>query len=204
MSEMQIEVRKLSELRHPDRNARMHPGKQIAELKRSLKKDGQTRLMVIDEYGVIWIGNGLYQAMQEMGYEEAYCIVKSGMSEIDKKKMMYSDNRIFDLGVDDMQAFDEFVAELGNDLDVPGFDDELLRSLVADEAEVDAMLSGYGLITEEKKEQLTTAADAYRKEEEARAAQPAGVPDTNVGHTEEAQPVGKYVICPNCGEKIWL
>ena len=106
MSEMQIEVRKLSELRHPDRNARMHPDKQIAELKRSLKKDGQTRLMVIDEYGVIWIGNGLYQAMQEMGYEDAYCIVKSGMSEIDKKKMMYSDNRIFDLGVDDMQAFD--------------------------------------------------------------------------------------------------
>ena len=204
MSEMQIEVRKLSELRHPDRNARMHPGKQIAELKRSLKKDGQTRLMVIDEYGVIWIGNGLYQAMQEMGYEEAYCIVKSGMSEIDKKKMMYSDNRIFDLGVDDMQAFDEFVAELGGDLDVPGFDDELLRSLVADEAEVDEMLSGYGLITEEKKEQMATAADTYRKEEQARAEQPISAPDTNAGRTEEAQPVGKYVICPKCGEKIWL
>lgn len=204
MKDMQIEVRKLSELRHPKRNARMHPDKQIAELKRSLAKDGQTRLMVIDEDGVIWIGNGLYQAMQEMGYTEAHCIVKSGMSEIDKKKMMYSDNRIFDLGVDDMSAFDEFIAELGGDLDVPGFDDELLRSLVADEAEVDEMLSGYGLITEEKKEQMATAADAYRKEEEARAAQPAAVPDTNVGHTEEAQPVGKYVICPKCGEKIWL
>lgn len=84
------------------------------------------------------------------------------MSEIDKKKMMYSDNRIFDLGVDDMSAFDEFIAELGGDLDVPGFDDELLRSLVADEAEVDEMLSGYGLITEEKKEQMATAADTYR------------------------------------------
>ena len=128
VGDMQIEVRKLSELRHPDRNARLHPDKQIAELKRSLQKDGQTRLMVVDEKGVIWIGNGLFQAMVEMGYTEAYCIVKSGMSEIDKKKMMYSDNRIFDLGVDDMKAFDDFIAELDGDLDVPGFDDDLLRS----------------------------------------------------------------------------
>ena len=204
MKDLQIEVRQLSELRHPDRNARMHPDKQIAELKRSLKKDGQTRLMVIDENGVIWIGNGLYQAMVEMGYTEAYCIVKTGMSELDKKKMMFSDNRIFDLGVDDMSAFDDFIAELGDDLDVPGYDDELIRSLVSDETEIDEMMSSYGLITEEKKEEIHNAADTYHKEEEARAAQPAVVPDTNVSHTEEEQPEGRFVICPKCGEKIWL
>ena len=216
VGDMQIEVRKLSELRHPDRNARLHPDKQIAELKRSLQKDGQTRLMVVDEKGVIWIGNGLYQAMVEMGYTEAYCIVKSGMSEIDKKKMMYSDNRIFDLGVDDMKAFDDFIAELDGDLDVPGFDDDLLRSLKADAPEIDEILSGYGIITEEKKAEITEAGETYRKAEEARASRPDPAPASPAGASpyqtvqredsaQQAAPEsGRYIICPKCGEKICL
>jgi len=216
VGDMQIEVRKLSELRHPDRNARLHPDKQIAELKRSLQKDGQTRLMVVDEKGVIWIGNGLYQAMVEMGYTEAYCIVKSGMSEIDKKKMMYSDNRIFDLGVDDMKAFDDFIAELDGDLDVPGFDDDLLRSLKADAPEIDEILSGYGIITEEKKAEITEAGETYRKAEEARSSRPDPVPAPPAGASpyqpvqrddsaqQSAPESGRYIICPKCGERIWL
>ena len=203
MNEMQIEVRKLSDLRPPERNIRMHPDKQIAELKRSIQKNGQTRLMVIDENNVIWIGNGLHMAMMEMGMTEGYCLVKTGMSENDKKKMMMSDNRIFDLGVDDMDAFDALIAELGDDLDVPGYDEELLESLLADSAEVDEIMSSYGLIDEGKKEQLASAAVTYQKEEAAREAAPV-VPDINVGHTEDGQPVGKYVVCPKCGEKVWL
>jgi len=203
MNDPQIEVRKLSELRHPERNARMHPDKQIAELKRSLEKDGQTRLMVIDENGVIWIGNGLYTAMVEMGLTEAWCIVKTGMSENDKKKMMLSDNRIFDLGVDDMKAFDAIIAELGDDLDVPGFDDELLQSLNADAEEIDEMMSSYGLITDEKKEELAGAEQTYRQEEAARAARPVSAPAQNAAPSDDPEPEG-FVICPNCGEKIWL
>lgn len=203
MNEMQIEVRKLADLRPPERNIRMHPDKQIAELKRSIQKNGQTRLMVIDENNVIWIGNGLHMAMMEMGMTEGYCLVKTGMSEKDKKKMMMSDNRIFDLGVDDMDAFDALIAELGDDLDVPGYDEELLQSLIADSEEIDEIMSSYGLVDEGKKEELASAAETYRKEEAARASAPAA-PDTNVGHTEEGQPVGKYVVCPKCGEKVWL
>lgn len=199
----QIVKRKLSELRHPEKNARMHPDKQIAQMKRSLEENGQTRLFVIDENGVIWVGNGIYQAMQEMGYKEAFCIVKTGMSELDKKKLMWADNRIFDLGVDDMQAFDEFVAELGaaDDFDVPGFDDELLRSLVADADEIDDMMSSYGLIDDQKKDQIQNSAETYKKEEEARgdvSQAPAAV------QIPEATPAGRHVICPKCGETIWL
>lgn len=203
MNEMQIEVRKLADLRPPERNIRMHPDKQIAELKRSIQKNGQTRLMVIDENNVIWIGNGLHMAMMEMGMTEGYCLVKAGMSENDKKKMMMSDNRIFDLGVDDMDAFDALIAELGDDLDVPGYDEELLQSLIADSEEIDEIMSSYGLVDEGKKEELASAAETYRKEDAAREAAPAAK-DNNVPSTEEGQPVGKYVVCPKCGEKIWL
>lgn len=195
----QIVLKSLSDLRRPERNARLHPDKQIAELKRSLEKNGQTRLMVIDENNVIWIGNGLYQAMTEMGYEKAYCIVKAGMSENDKKKLMLTDNRIFDLGVDDMKVFDEFVIELGEagDLDIPGFDDDLLESLVADASDVDEMMSSYGLIDDQKKEQIQAAAETYEKEAEVREEQSASAPAPE-------QRVGRHVVCPKCGETIWL
>lgn len=201
---MRTVTKLLSELKRPEKNVRMHTDKQLVEFRRSVEMFGQIRPIVCDEDGVILAGNGLYETLISMGRTEADCYVVEGLTENEKKKLMLADNRIFDLGVDDMKAFDEFIAELGDDLDVPGFDDELLRSLVADEAEVDEMLSSYGLITEEKKEQLTTAADTYRKEEEARAAQPAGDGGTDAGRAEEAQPVGKYVVCPKCGEKIWL
>lgn len=139
MSEMKIVKRNLSDLRHPDLNSRKHPEKQIRELKRSIQKNGQTRLLVIDENNVIWIGNGLYQAMTELGMTEAHCLVKEGMSETDKKKMMVSDNRIFDLGVDDSDALEQLLRDF-DDLDVPGYEEELLRTLTDTLPGVDDLL----------------------------------------------------------------
>ncbi len=201
---MKTVIKKLSDLKRPEKNVRMHTDKQLVEFRRSVDMFGQIRPIVCDENGVILAGNGLYETLLSMGRTEADCYVVKGLTENEKKKLMLTDNRIFDLGVDDMQVFDEFIAELGDDLDVPGFDDELLRSLVADEAEIDEMMSSYGLITEEKKAEMAGAAETYQKDKEARAAQPAGAPDMNAGHAEEAQPVGKYVVCPKCGEKVWL
>ena len=191
----------LSDLKRPEKNVRMHTDKQLVEFRRSVEMFGQIRPIVCDEDGVILAGNGLFETLLSMGRTEAECYVIEGLTEKEKKKLMLADNRIFDLGVDDMKAFDEFIAELGDDLDVPGFDDDLLRSLQADAGEIDDMMSSYGLITDEKKEQIVSASETYRKEEEARAEQPTQSPTPA---SEEAQPVGKYVVCPKCGEKVWL
>ena len=201
---MKTVVKLLSELKRPERNVRIHTDKQLVEFRRSVEMFGQIRPIVVDEDGVILAGNGLYETLLSMGRTEADCYVVEGLTENEKKKLMLADNRIFDLGVDDMKAFDEFIAELGDDLDVPGFDDELLRSLVANEAEIDEMMSSYGLITEEKKEEIAGAAETYRKAEAERVAQPEPASGAGTGSTETAQPVGKYVVCPKCGEKIWL
>ena len=200
---MQVTKLPLSELKRPEKNVRMHTDKQIAEFKRSVEMFGQIRPIVVDENYVMLAGNGLYDTLLTMGRTEADCYIVTGLSEKEKKKLMLADNRIFDLGVDDMDAFDALIAELEGDLDVPGYDEELLESLLADSTEVDEIMSSYGLIDEGKKEQLASAAETYRKEEAAREASPV-VPDTNVGHTEDGQPVGKYVVCPKCGEKVWL
>ena len=180
-----IVKRKLSDLKHPEINARMHPDKQIKELKRSIQKNGQTRLLVIDENNVIWIGNGLYQA------------------------------RIFDLGVDDMSAFDQLLKELGDDLDVPGYDEDLLRTLTADLEDVDAIASSYGLIDDDKKEELKAAKEAYEKKESELTAKgqetaPGGVTGEAQGSEPAEEETGaagvsnRCIICPKCGETIWL
>lgn len=201
---MRTVTKLLSELKRPEKNVRMHTDKQLTEFRRSVEMFGQIRPIVIDENNVMLAGNGLYETLLSMGRTEADCYVVEGLTENEKKKLMLADNRIFDLGVDDMKAFDEFIAELGDDLDVPGFDDELLRSLVANEAEIDEMMSSYGLITEDKKEEIAGAAETYRKAEAERASQPEPAPDAAAASAEAAQPVGKYVVCPKCGEKIWL
>lgn len=65
---MEVTIKKLSDLKHPEKNVRIHSEQQIRELKRSLEKFGQTRALVIDENNIILIGNGLYEAMVSLGY----------------------------------------------------------------------------------------------------------------------------------------
>lgn len=203
--DMKLEKRKLAELSHPDKNARMHPDKQIVELKRSLEKYGQTRNLVIDENGVILAGNGLYIAMTEMGWTEALCLVKAGMSENEKKKLMLSDNRIFDLGVNDMSVFDSIIAELGDDLDVPGYDDELLQTLIASSNDVDELMSDYGTVTEERREEIKQNAELYKNDNAERSTSaPLPAADSSEKQSNAEDEGGNFVICPDCGAKIWL
>ena len=212
--EMEIVKKKLSELKQNADNVRMHPDTQIREYMRSLEKNGQLKPFVIDEHGVIWIGNGLYQAMVKAGYEEGYCIVKANMTHKEKVKMMMADNRIFDLGVDDMAAFDKLVAELDGDFDIPGYDDELLNSLIASSDEVSDMMSSYGIVDEGRREAIADAKKVYQSEAAAEPTAPAErayeaptpeTPNTTIDTDDYTpEPTRKFVICKKCGEKIWL
>lgn len=229
----QIVSRKLADLRQPEKNARMHPEKQIKEYVRSLEKNGQLKLLVIDENNVIWIGNGLYQAMIAHGDTEAMCLLKTGMSEAEKKKMMLADNRIFNLGVDDLDAFDEIIRELERDFDIPGYDDRILETITADIEAADEMMSGYGIISTDTKQQMQRASEQYveddrRFSDNAERVSPSGaqsvtraeelngvsekpaehIPNTPIAQNVAEKPAEalskRYMVCPKCGEKIWL
>ncbi|MGN1117750.1 MAG: ParB/Srx family N-terminal domain-containing protein, partial [Acutalibacteraceae bacterium] len=158
---MKVVKIKLSELKKPKRNVRMHSDKQIEEFKRSVKMFGQIRPIVVDENNVMLAGNGLYETLVALEYTEADCYVVKGLSENEKKKLMLADNRIFNLGVDDLAAFDEVIKELDGDFDIPGYDDDLLETLIADSEDVDEMMSDYGTVTEEKKEEIRSNAAIY-------------------------------------------
>ncbi len=214
---MKTVKKKLADLKRPERNVRMHTDKQIKEFRRSLEMFGQIRPIVIDENNVMLAGNGLYETMLTMDYKEADCYVVTGLSENEKKKLMLADNRIFDLGVNDLSAFDALIAELGDDLDVPGYEDDLLRTLSADAEEIDEMMSSYGLVDEEKKSEIIQAKATYAKQEQefAEKAQeftPKQQPesersaenDNNKESGDNENRQLRFVVCPKCGERIWL
>ena len=212
---MKIVKKKLSDLKSPERNIRLHTDKQLKEFARSVTMFGQIRPIVIDENNVMLAGNGLHATLVQLGHTEANCYVVRGLSEAEKKKLMLADNRVFDLGVDDMAAFDAFILELKDDLDIPGFDEDMLKSFVMDTAEADALLSEYGVLSSDRADEIRDTRARY-DEREAAAAEgaaeytPGNVPDEvrdAVGHTSPYQSnaeQNKFIVCPKCGDRIWL
>lgn len=216
---MKITVVSLEKFKRPKRNVRHHPQKQIDEMKRSLTMFGQTRPMVVDDEYTVLVGNGMLTAMEELGWKEAECYVYEGLTEARKKKLMLADNRVYDLGLTDMDAFDAILQELAGDTDIPGWDEALLKTLTASTAEVDALIGSYGSYPREEIDSLTRRErDDYVSPPDSGAAYSpvatasdgpstvqqyeASAPDAD-GETE-AQPIQRYIICPKCGEKICL
>lgn len=217
---MKVIKKRLDDLKHPEKNVRIHSEQQIRELKRSLEKFGQTRALVVDENNVILIGNGLYEAMVSLGYQEASVYVKTELSENDKKKLMIADNKTYALGIDNLNTLNEFLEELQGDLDIPGYDEEILQQMVADADEVTEKISEYGTLDEseiqkikeanEKREQKAAAAEISDNNSENSSENPntSDNQSSERQNTTETEPeiteTRKFVICPNCGEKIWL
>ena len=141
---MTIIRKPLSELHKPDKNVRRHTEKQIHEYIRSLEMFGQIKPVVIDDTGEIIVGNGLYEALLAMGADSCDCYVVTGLSSKQKKKLMLADNRVYELGITDTDVFDELIRELDGDVDVPGWDADLLEMLNASVDDANDMIESYG------------------------------------------------------------
>lgn len=204
---MNIRKIPLSSLQRPEQNVRMHTEKQLKEFERSVSMFGQLRPIVTDEAGVILAGNGLFETLIRLDWKEADVLQVEGLTENQKKKLMLADNKIFGLGVDDLETFDAFLVDLKDDLDIPGFDEDLLKSMVAQAEEVTEKLQEYGTLDEDEIEEIKAAGerkDLYMTTGVADKGE-ADKPKEDVpGQEEPKEPVRQYVVCPHCGEKIWL
>jgi ParB-like chromosome segregation protein Spo0J len=162
---------------------------------------------VADEAGVILAGNGLFETLLRLGWEEADVLQVEGLTENQKKKLMLADNKIFGLGVDDLETFDAFLVDLKDDLDIPGFDEELLKSMVAQAGEVTERLQEYGTLDEDEIEEIKAARerkDLYMTTGLADEGEADDSEEDAPAPEESKEPVRQYVVCPHCGEKIWL
>lgn len=209
---MEIITMKLVDLVKPEKNVRIHTEQQLKEFQRSVKMFGQIRPIVVDENNVILAGNGLYETLIAMGKETADVYKYDNLTENQKKKLMIADNKIFSLGIENLDTLNSFLEDLQGDLDIPGFDEDILKQMVSEAEDVTEKLSEYGTLDDEeiqsikesgeRKEQQIQKAEA---EQATPAPQPTAQPQQEMPEdSEDTTEVKKFVICPKCGEKIWL
>lgn len=199
---MKIETINISELKTPENNVRVHTEKQIEEFIKSLEAFGQTRPAVIDENNIILVGNGMVEALKRKGNTTLEVFRKCGLSEAEKKKLMLADNKIYDLGADNYDAIEQIISELGNDLIIPGFDEDILRSISSTAEEVTETINNYGIMEPEKVEKIKqkgTIEEPYNQQTEERNSIA-----ENTDSDEETTEIKRFLICPKCGEKVWL
>ena len=205
---MKIVQKKLTDLRKIDKNIRRHSQKQLNEYVRSLKMFGQIRPLVVDEDGVILAGNGLYDALVTMQAEKADCYVVTGLTNVQKKKLMLADNRVYELGMTDTDAFEEIIKSLDGDLDVPGWDEDLLETLNATIHEVNEMVDSYGGYQPEEVQRYADRQEPVIGSQNGGSGtfQPAGAvntsPEGQAAETPSDGQTGAYVVCPQCGAQI--
>ena len=208
---MEIITMKLADLVKPEKNVRIHTEQQLKEFQRSVNMFGQIRPIVVDENNVILAGNGLYDTLVAMGKETADVYRYDNLTENQKKKLMIADNKIFSLGIENLETLNSFFEDLQGDLDIPGFDEEILKQMVSDAEDITDKLSEYGTLDDEEIQSIKE--NAERKEQQMQKVESGQEPAPQSavlsqqdpeGSNEETTEERKFVTCPNCGEKIWL
>lgn len=212
---MEVTTMKLADLIKPEKNVRIHTEQQLKEFRRSVEMFGQIRPIVIDEKNVILAGNGLYDTLAAMGKETAEVYRYDNLTENQKKKLMIADNKIFSLGIENLDTLNSFLEDLNGDLDIPGFDEEILKQMVSDASEVTERLSEYGSLDDEEIQSIRESAERKEAQMQKAASEPEGCQqpeDTSeapaysadIADDEEPTEIRRFVICQNCGEKVWL
>lgn len=208
-AQMKVITMKLSDLKKPEKNVRIHTEQQLKEFERSVTMFGQIRPIVVDENNVILAGNGLYDTLTAMGKDTADVYKYDNLTENQKKKLMIADNKIFSLGIENLDTLNSFLEELQGDLDIPGFDEEILRQMVSDAEDVTDKIAEYGTLDDEEIQSIKENAAKKEQQTPEKKTEPEA-PGTATSELiqeeqdEETTEIKKFVICPKCREKIWL
>lgn len=212
---METTKMKLADLVKPKKNIRIHTEQQLKEFRRSVAMFGQIRPIVVDENNMILAGNGLYDTLIAMGKETADVYRYDDLTENQKKKLMIADNKIFSLGIENLDTLNCFLEDLNGDLDIPGFDEDILKQMVSEAEDITDKLSEYGTLDDEEIQGIKNKAARIQQRDEQEMEPPA---EGMRMETDQSQPVQQEtveedgrpaetresIICPNCGEKLWL
>lgn len=195
---MQTEKVNIELLVENPNNTRIHTEKQIKEFARSIEMFGVVRPIVIDENNMILVGHGLKLALEYLGRKEVDALRVVGLSEKDKKKLLLSDNKIYDLGVNDFDMIDQLIRDM-QDFEIPGYDSKNLEmlygasSLAQDEAEF-----------KQSEEEVQKRIEKQQKAEQHVEQNGSINTPPSVQKAREEQQKENFVICPHCGGKVYV
>ena len=204
---MNIQKIKLSDMKPLEDNIRVHGENQIKHYIKSIKQFGQTKPIILDEDYNILVGNGLYKAMTEMGFEYAEGYFKKGLSEKDKKKLILADNKVYELGMTANNQIDKFLKEITNtgDFDIVGYEEDILKSIMATPDEILEDMKSYGAFDEQIIKPIEQP--MVNQIEQPIHQQMSSQSQLNTQIQQPQMPQAntiKTIFCPNCGEVIRL
>lgn len=93
---MTVQSKKLEEVHPYENNPRRNDGA-VNAVAESIKQCGYIAPIIVDEDGVILAGHTRYKALKKLGYTEVDCVVKTGLTEEQKRKYRLLDNKTGEL-----------------------------------------------------------------------------------------------------------
>ena len=96
MAKGKLSAMRMEDIRPYPNNPRKNDGA-VDAVAESIRQCGYVAPIIVDEDGVILAGHTRYKALQKLGYETADVLIKSGMTEEQKKKYRLLDNKTGEL-----------------------------------------------------------------------------------------------------------
>ncbi|MDX2244565.1 MAG: ParB/Srx family N-terminal domain-containing protein [Leptolyngbyaceae cyanobacterium bins.302] len=118
-------------------NTKAHPVGHVDKIAASIAEFGFDQPIVVDEQGVILKGHGRREASIRLGLEQVPVIVRTDLTELQKKACRIADNKV----AESEWLEDELRLELlelqdqDYDLHLTGFDEDVILKLLVDESE---------------------------------------------------------------------
>lgn len=109
---MELVTLKLTDIKPYERNARKND-QAVAAVAESIRQCEYIAPIIVDENHVILAGHTRWKALKQLGRAEAECVVKSGLTDEQKRKYRLLDNKTselagwdFDLLADELDGLD--------------------------------------------------------------------------------------------------
>lgn len=125
---MELVTLKLTDIKPYDRNARKND-QAVDAVAESIRQCEYVAPIIVDENHVILAGHTRWKALKKLGRTEAECVVKSGLTDDQKRKYRLLDNKTaeladwdFDLLADELEGLDFGDLELDWGVEAPDFD----------------------------------------------------------------------------------
>ncbi len=115
---MELKKIELSKIKPYEKNARKNDDA-VEYVIKSIEQCEYIAPIILDENNVILAGHTRYKALKKLGYKEAECIIKEGLTEEQKKKYRLLDNKTAEFAEWDFELLEDELSGLDfGDLDI--------------------------------------------------------------------------------------
>lgn len=115
---MELKKIELSKIKPYEKNARKND-EAVEYVIKSIKQCEYIAPIILDENNVILAGHTRYKALKKLGYKEAECVIKEGLTEKQKKKYRLLDNKTSEFAEWDFDLLEDELTDLDfGDLDI--------------------------------------------------------------------------------------